>query len=64
MGPYDGGTGRRRTAEPFRCSNIAQVDGYEPVPIAGLLETERLAHAETFITNLGVIDDVVIMLTI
>jgi antirestriction protein ArdC len=34
--------------------NIAQVDGYDREPVAPLPETERLAHAETFITNLGI----------
>jgi hypothetical protein len=36
--------------------NIAQVDGYDREPVAALPETERLAHAETFITNLGIKD--------
>jgi len=34
--------------------NVAQVDGYESVPVAALPETERLAHAEAFIGNLGI----------
>ncbi len=54
-GPDDDGTGRRRMlARAFSVFNIAQVDGYEPVPVAVLPETERLAHAEAFIANLSI----------
>jgi len=48
-------SGRRRMfARAFSVFNVAQVDGYDPDPVAILPETERLAHAETFIANLGV----------
>jgi len=47
--------GRRRMfARAFSVFNIAQVHGYEPEPAAILPETERFAHAETFIANLGI----------
>jgi antirestriction protein ArdC len=41
-------------ARAFSVFNVDQVDGYEPEPIAVLPDAERLAHAETFITNLGI----------
>jgi len=54
-GPDDDGTRRRRMfARAFSVFNIAQVDGYEPEPVAVLAETERFAHAEAFIINLGI----------
>ncbi len=34
--------------------NIAQVDGYEPEPVAPLPETERFAHADAFINALKI----------
>ncbi|MFG1466362.1 zincin-like metallopeptidase domain-containing protein [Xanthobacter sp. DSM 24535] len=47
--------GRRRMfARAFSVFNVAQVDGYESAPVAVLPETERLAHAEAFIANLGI----------
>ncbi|TJW70543.1 MAG: DUF1738 domain-containing protein, partial [Mesorhizobium sp.] len=45
---------RRMFARAFSVFNIAQVDGYERPNTPVLPETERLAHAEAFITNLGV----------
>ncbi len=54
-GTDDDGVRRRKMfARAFSVFNIAQVDGYEAEPIAVLPETERLAHAETFFTNLGI----------
>lgn len=54
-GSDDDRRGRRKMfARAFSVFNIAQVDGYEPEPIAALPETERLAHAEIFITHLGI----------
>ena len=41
-------------ARAFSVFNIAQVDGYERPATPVLPEAERLAHAEAFITNLGV----------
>ncbi|ULJ74540.1 ArdC family protein [Rhizobium gallicum] len=47
--------GRRRMfARAFSVFNVAQVDGYERPPVQGLPESERLAHAEAFIVNLGI----------
>jgi len=45
---------RRMFARAFSVFNIAQVDGYERPSIDMLPESERLAHAEAFITNLGI----------
>ena len=45
---------RRIFARAFTVFNVAQVDGYQPEPVALLPETERLAHAEAFIGNLGI----------
>jgi antirestriction protein ArdC len=45
---------RRIFARAFTVFNVAQVDGYRPEPVALLPETERLAHAEAFIGNLGI----------
>ena len=45
---------RRMFARAFSVFNIAQVDGYERPATPVLPEAERLAHAEAFITNLGV----------
>jgi len=51
----DDDDGRRRMfARAFSVFNIAQVDGYQR-PMADILsESQRLAHAEAFISNLGV----------
>lgn len=45
---------RRMFARAFSVFNVAQVDGYERPANPVLPETERLAHAEAFIANLGV----------
>ncbi|RWD95283.1 ArdC-like ssDNA-binding domain-containing protein, partial [Mesorhizobium sp.] len=45
---------RRMFARAFSVFNVAQVDGYERPPIEMLPETERFAHAEAFIANLGI----------
>jgi antirestriction protein ArdC len=45
---------RRIFARAFTIFNVAQVDGYQPEPAALLPETERVAHAEAFIGNLGI----------
>lgn len=45
---------RRMFARAFSVFNLAQVDGYERPPIPVLPKTERLAHAEAFISNLGI----------
>ena len=45
---------RRIFARAFTVLNVAQVDGYQPEPVALLPGTERLAHAEAFIGNLGI----------
>ena len=51
----DGEPGHGRIfARAFTVFNIAQVDDYEPEPVARLPETERLVHAEAFIANLGI----------
>ena len=41
-------------ARAFTVFNVAQVDGYEPKPVAILPETERFAHAEAFIDALKI----------
>ena len=48
------GPARRIFARAFTVFNVAQVDGYQPEAVALLPETERLAHAEAFIGNLGI----------
>jgi antirestriction protein ArdC len=54
-GADDDDHGRHRMfARAFSVFNIAQVDGYALEPAAILPETERFAHAETFIANLGI----------
>ena len=50
----DEATRRKMFARAFSVFNVAQVDGYEPPPIEALSESERLAHAEAFIANLGI----------
>jgi len=50
----DEATYRKMFARAFSVFNVAQVDGYEPPPIEALSESERLAHAEAFIANLGI----------
>jgi len=41
-------------ARAFTVFNVAQVDGYEPKPVAPLPKTERFAHADAFIDALKV----------
>lgn len=48
------GPARRIFARAFTVFNVVRVDGYRPEPVALLPETERLAHAEAFIANLGI----------
>jgi antirestriction protein ArdC len=48
------GPARRIFARAFTVFNVAQVDGYRPEAVALLPETERHAHAEAFIANLGI----------
>ncbi len=50
----DDGGHRRMFARAFSVFNVAQVDGYELPQSEVLPESERLAHAEAFIANLGV----------
>lgn len=50
----DEGGHRRMFARAFSVFNVAQVDGYECPPTDVLPESERLAHAEAFIANLGI----------
>lgn len=44
----------RMFARAFSVFNVAQVDGYERLPTNVLPESDRLAHAEAFIANLGI----------
>jgi antirestriction protein ArdC len=55
-GDADDNGGRRRPmfARAFFVFNVAQTDGYELPPVPVLPESERLEHAETFISNLGI----------
>ena len=53
LGDEDGPP-RRIFARAFTVFNVAQVEGYQPEAVALLPETERLAHAEAFIGNLGI----------
>ena len=54
-GAGDGGRPARRIfARAFTVFNVAQVDGHQPEPVALLPESERVAHAEAFIGNLGI----------
>ena len=41
-------------ARAFNVFNIAQVDGYEPEPVALLPESERLSHADAFVEALKI----------
>ena len=50
----DDSPARRIFARAFTVFNVAQVDGYQPEPVALLPESERVAHAEAFIGNLGI----------
>jgi antirestriction protein ArdC len=50
----DVGGHRRMFARAFSVFNVAQVDGYDQPPVDLLPESERLAHAEAFIANLGI----------
>lgn len=52
-GKDDGGRARM-VARAFAVFNLAQVDGYERPLTPCLPESERLAHAEAFIANLGI----------
>jgi antirestriction protein ArdC len=45
---------RRIFARAFTVFNLAQVDGYRLEPVVLLPESERLAHAEAFVGNLGI----------
>ena len=45
---------RRVFARAFTVFNVAQVDGYDPKPVALLPETERLPHAEAFVEGLKI----------
>jgi antirestriction protein ArdC len=45
---------RRMFARAFSVFNVAQVDGYQRPATDILSESQRLAHAEAFISNLGV----------
>ncbi|MDR6511587.1 antirestriction protein ArdC [Novosphingobium capsulatum] len=44
----------RMFARAFTVFNLAQVDGYQPRAVPILPETERVAHAEAFVTALGI----------
>lgn len=44
----------RMFARAFTVFNLAQVDGYEPAPVAVLPESERIAHAEAFVAALNI----------
>lgn len=44
----------RFIARAFTVFNVAQVEGYEPEPVAMLPETERLAHADAFVGALKI----------
>lgn len=50
----DDGGRRRMFARAFSVFNVAQVDGYERSSVVSLSEDQRLAHAETFLSNLGI----------
>jgi antirestriction protein ArdC len=51
----DGEPGHGRIfARAFTAFNIAQVDGYEPEPVAMLPDTERFAHADAFVEALKI----------
>ena len=41
-------------ARAFTVFNLAQVEGYEPEPVALLPETERVAHADAFVEALKI----------
>lgn len=44
----------RMFARAFTVFNVAQVEGYEPAPVAILPEGERFAHADAFVAALGI----------
>ena len=44
----------RMFARAFTVFNLAQVEGYEPAPVAVLPESERFAHAEAFVAALKI----------
>jgi len=53
--PGDEEGGRMKMfARAFSVFNAAQVDGFAPAPVTPLPESERHAHAEAFIANLGI----------
>jgi len=52
---YDGEAGPGRMfARAFTVFNLAQVEGYEPAPVAVLPESERLENAEAFVAALKI----------
>jgi antirestriction protein ArdC len=51
----DGDAGHGRVfARAFTVFNIAQVDGYEPAPVAMLPESDRIDHADAFVAALQI----------
>ena len=44
----------RMFARAFSAFNLAQVDGYEPTPVAVLPDNERFTHADAFFNALGI----------
>jgi antirestriction protein ArdC len=50
----DDGGRTKLFARAFSVFNVAQVDGFAPPSVTVLPEAERRAHAEAFITNLGI----------
>jgi antirestriction protein ArdC len=44
----------RMFARAFTVFNVAQVEGYEPIPTAVLPENERFTHAEAFVAALNI----------
>jgi antirestriction protein ArdC len=50
----ESGSHRRMFARAFSVFNVAQVDGYERQSMDLLPESERMAHADAFIANLGI----------
>ena len=54
-GHSDGEAGSGRMfARAFTVFNLAQVEGYEPAPVAVLPESEKFAHAEAFVAALKI----------
>lgn len=53
--PDDGAARQGRMfARAFTVFNLAQVDGYEPAPVAGLPESERFTYADAFFNALRI----------